>query len=171
MSKYVSVPLSITGIDRVIKELDNYDKWLKSRAAVLLERLADRGYTISSAKFGQAVYDGTNDVSVNIETRDENCKAVVAVGNSVLFIEFGTGVTYPDNHPEAAKNGMIRGAYGKGHGKQPTWAYVGGPGTNGVQMKGKPYVLTHGNPANMAMYDAAKQIREDFEQIAREVFR
>ncbi len=59
-------------------------------------------------------------------------RAVVAVGASVLFIEFGAGVTYPDNHPQAAELGMKRGEYGKGHGKQSSWGYYGDPGTNGV---------------------------------------
>ena len=42
----------------------------------------------------------------------KNKIAVVAVGSATLFIEFGTGVKYPDNHPEAAEHGMIRGGYG-----------------------------------------------------------
>ena len=86
----------------------------------------------ASVKFSQAVYDGTNDVSVTVEPRGNNVRAVVATGGATLFIEFGAGVTYPDDHPEAEELGMKRGAYGQGHGKQHSWGYYGDPGTNGV---------------------------------------
>ena len=81
----------------------------------LLERLTQEGYEVASAGFASAEYDGTNDVTVSVEDRGK-IKAVVAVGGTVLFIEFGTGVTYPDNHPEARDLGMERGEYGHGRG-------------------------------------------------------
>lgn len=133
------------------------------------------GYDIASAKFESAVYDGTNDTKVKTEERDGRTAAVVAVGASVLFIEFGTGVMYPDNHPEAARNGMVRGAYGKGCGKQRTWGYYGDSGTNGVEKTnpktGNTVVLTHGNPANMSMYDTVKELSDRLPALVKEVFR
>lgn len=171
--KQVTVPLSISGIERLQRSVEEYQRWLKDRSEKLLDRLAEEGYQIASAKFAQAVYDGTNDVSVSTENRGANTRAVVAVGSSVLFIEFGTGVVYPDDHPEADDLGMKRGEYGKGHGKQTSWGYYGEPGTNGElreKKNGSVVVITHGNPANMAMYETVKELEMHLRDLAKEVF-
>lgn len=169
----ISVPISSSGIDDLLRAVEDYEAWLESRAAVLLDRLAAKGVSVASARFAKAIYDGSNDVSVSVETREQNARAVIAVGQSVLFIEFGTGVTYPDNHPEAAELGMNRGEYGKGHGKQKSWGYYGDPGTNGElreKTNGKTVVITHGNPANMPMYETVKELERRLGEIAKEVF-
>jgi len=175
VKRAVKTALSASGVQRMIDAVEAYRTWLEDRANALLRELSSMGYDIASAKFESAVYDGTNDTKVKIEERDGRTAAVVAVGASVLFIEFGTGVTYPDNHPEAAQNGMVRGAYGKGHGKQRTWGYYGDPGTNGVEQTnpktGNTVVLTHGNPANTCMYDTAKELSERLPALVKEVFR
>ena len=171
--KTVKVPLSQRGIDTLLREIESYTVWLKERSQVLLDRLAQAGFEVASARFAKAVYDGTNDASVSLETRSEGVRAVVAVGASVLFIEFGTGVTYPDNHPQAAELGMKRGEYGQGHGKQSSWGYYGDPGTNGVvKMKknGSTVVITHGNPANMPMYETVKELEAMLPELVKEVF-
>lgn len=171
--KTVKVPLSQRGIDTLLREIESYAVWLKERSQVLLDRLAQAGFEVASARFAKAAYDGTNDASVSLETRSEGVRAVVAVGASVLFIEFGTGVTYPDNHPQAAELGMKRGEYGKGHGKQSSWGYYGDPGTNGVvKMKkdGSTVVITHGNPANMPMYETVKELEAMLPELVKEVF-
>lgn len=171
--KTVKVPLSQRGIDTLLREIESYTEWLKERSQVLLDRLAQAGFEVASARFAKAAYDGTNDASVSMETRSEGVRAVVAVGASVLFIEFGTGVTYPDNHPQAAELGMKRGEYGQGHGKQSSWGYYGDPGTNGVvKMKkdGSTVVITHGNPANMPMYETVKELEAMLPDLVKEVF-
>ena len=171
--KTVKVPLSQRGINMLHREIESYTVWLKERSQVLLDRLAQAGFEAASARFAKAAYDGTNDASVSLETRSEGVRAVIAVGASVLFIEFGTGVTYPDNHPQAAELGMKRGEYGKGHGKQSSWGYYGDPGTNGVvKMKndGSTVVITHGNPANMPMYETVKELEAMLPDLVKEVF-
>lgn len=171
--KTVKVPLSQRGIDTLLREIESYTVWLKERSQVLLDRLAQAGFEVASARFAKAAYDGTNDASVSLETRSEGVRAVVAVGASVLFIEFGTGVTYPDNHPQSAELGMKRGEYGQGHGKQSSWGYYGDPGTNGVvKMKkdGSTVVITHGNPANMPMYETVKELEAMLPNLVKEVF-
>ena len=171
--KTVKVPLSQRGIDTLLREIESYTVWLKERSQVLLDRLAQAGVEVASARFAKAAYDGTNDASVSMETRSEGVRAVVAVGASVLFIEFGTGVTYPDNHPQAAELGMKRGEYGQGHGKQSSWGYYGDPGTNGVvktKKNGSTVVITHGNPANMPMYETVKELEAMLPELVKEVF-
>lgn len=171
--KTVKVPLSQRGIDTLLREIESYTVWLKERSQVLLDRLAQAGFEVASARFAKAAYDGTNDASVSMETRSDGVRAVVAVGASVLFIEFGTGVTYPDDHPQAAELGMKRGEYGQGHGKQSSWGYYGDPGTNGVvKMKkdGSTVIITHGNPANMPMYETVKELEAMLPELVKEVF-
>lgn len=173
MSQTINVPLSIPAYDSLIRKIEDLGNWQSDRAIVFADRLAQEGMEIASIKFSQAVYDGTNDVSVAVEPRGNNVRAVVATGGATLFIEFGTGVTYPDDHPEAEEFGMKRGEYGQGHGKQHSWGYYGDPGTNGVlkeKKNGGFVVITHGNPANMPMYETVKELQDRLTEIAKEVF-
>ena len=173
MSQTINVPLSIPAYDSLIQKIEDLGNWQSDRAIVFADRLAQEGMEIASIKFSQAVYDGTNDVSVTVEPRGNNVRAVVATGGATLFIEFGTGVTYPDDHPEAGELGMKRGEYGQGHGKQHSWGYYGDPGTNGVlkeKKNGGFVVITHGNPANIPMYETVKELQDRLTEIAKEVF-
>lgn len=173
MSQTINVPLSIPAYDSLIRKIEDLGNWQSDRVIVFADRLAQEGMEIASIKFSQAVYDGTNDVSVTVEPRGNNVRAVVATGGATLFIEFGTGVTYPDDHPEADELGMKRGEYGQGHGKQHSWGYYGDPGTNGVlkeKKNGGFVVITHGNPANMPMYETVKELQDRLTEIAKEVF-
>lgn len=171
--KKVSITLSDRDIDRLLREVEDWKNWLQERTSIFLDRVAQEGMEIASAKFEQAVYDGTNDVSVTVEPRGSEVRAVVATGGATLFIEFGTGVTYPDDHPGAGELGMKRGEYGQGHGKQQSWGYYGEPGTNGLlkeKKNGGFVVITHGNPANMPMYETVKELQDRLTDIAKEVF-
>lgn len=173
MSQTINVPLSIPAYDSLIRKIEDLGNWQSDRAIVFADRLAQEGMEIASIKFSQAVYDGTNDVSVTVEPRGNNVRAVVATGGATLFIEFGAGVTYPDDHPEAGELGIKRGEYGQGHGKQHSWGYYGDPGTNGVlkeKKNGGFVVITHGNPANMPMYETVKELQDRLTEIAKEVF-
>lgn len=172
MAKY-EVSWTGSGLDALIEGVERFEKSLASKTDDLVLKLAEKGYEVAQMSFFTAQYDGTNDVSVEVEIIGNGEAAVVATGQAVLFIEFGTGVTYPDNHPEAAANGMIRGTYGWGQGSLPHWYYNGDPGTNGEVVATTTYgtrVKTSGNPASMSMYNAAKQLREDLPKIVKEVF-
>lgn len=174
MKKVIKVQLTEQSINRAIKELESYKKWLLEKTKEFLKALADEGVEIASANFQNAIYDGTNDVTCSVEERGKDKVAVVAVGSATLFIEFGTGVKYADTHPEAGKNGMVRGEYGHKLGRlEKGWRYSGAPGSNGeVITEGKHAgeVHTYGNPANMSMYSTMKELEEKFEEIARRVF-
>ncbi len=172
--RVIKVRLNEQSIGQAIKELNDYKKWLIDKTKEFLKALADEGVEIASAKFGQVVYDGTNDVTCQMEDRGENKVAVMAIGSATLFIEFGTGIRYPDNHPEAAENGMVRGAYGYKLGRlEKGWRYTGEPGSNGeVITEGKHAgeIHTYGNPANMSMYLTVRELQDKFEEIARRVY-
>ena len=171
----ISMSLSPSSIDAAIRKLNDYAKGIEEKTEELKRRLGAAGYLISVEQFGSAVYDGTNDVSV--ELLDEQNKLVIrASGCTVMFIEFGTGVTFQTYHPKRAELGIGDvGTYGHGLGKlNGGWRYPEshGAGTNGEKDPKHPgYIHTYGNPANMPMYNASQEMRQQVLQIAREVFR
>ena len=175
MSKRViEAQLNSASLNAAIEELEEYKKWLIRKTKEFLTALADEGVQIANSNFAKAVYDGTNDVTCSVEDRGDNKVAVVAVGGATLFIEFGTGIKYPDTHPEAGKHGMTRGEYGHKLGRLPSgWRYQGDPGSNGeVITEGEHAgeIHTYGNPANMCMYQTVRELEEKFEEIARRVY-
>lgn len=127
----------------------------------------------ASVRFLNAQYDGVNDAEVTTEPT-ENGYRVVASGNAVAFIEFGTGVHYnaDASYPIAKPSGIVGiGEYGKGQGKRDEWQYVGEKGTNGVLSSDNKVVTTHGNPAQMPMYHALVAMQDEVERVVREAFR
>ena len=156
--------LSEASINAAVQELRRYADWVEQKEAELRSRLASRGATVASIQFARAVYNGTNDVSVRVD--DTGSVAVIyAEGESVAFIEFGSGKRYGYGHPQAGQFGVGPGTWsddenlgGKGHWDNPKgWWY--GHGQH-----------SYGNPPAMAMYDAVQAMAEDITMIAREVF-
>lgn len=174
MKHTYEIDLSDKGIKELQKGLKEYDKWLKEKTNELCKRLAEYGVERAEAYFGYAEYDGINDVTVEpAKKRGDNCYVVKANGSAVLFIEFGTGIFYPDDHPEAAEHGMVHGMYGKGLGNNEYWFYTGQPGNAGGELAhGKTNTtITHGNRANASMYFARKDVEAEIARVVREVFK
>ena len=161
--KKIVVPLSESGIQKIQDELMVYRKWQEEKARELAERLAALGATVASIRFSRAVYTGKKDVDVTVEELPNGYK-VKADGESVLFIEFGSGVTYGYGHPEAGEFGMGPGTYpdGKGHWDDPKGWYLPKSAGGGH---------TFGNPPAMPMYEARKAIEQELPRIVKEVFR
>ena len=160
--KKIVVPLSVDGIDRLQKELKKYQAWQQRKAKELAERLAMLGASTASVRFSRAVYTGVKDANVSVVAAP-NGYTVKADGESVLFIEFGSGVTYGSGHPEASQHGMGPGTHpdGKGHWDDPRGWYL---------PKEKGGMHTYGNPPAMPMYEARKAIEQELPRIIREVF-
>lgn len=168
----MDITLDLTNIDKAIKEVEEYKKTFESNVTKLLTGLTEYGADKASQNFKSAQYDGTNDVIVSSSV-GKKVGTIEAFGESVLFIEFGTGVHYGNSHPEAYDHGYFPGSYGP-NGLENTWGYYGEGGTNGVYRKttakGDLYT-THGNPANRCLYDAGKAIETQAPRIAREIFK
>lgn len=160
--KKIVVPLSVDGIDRLQKELKKYQAWQQRKAKELAERLAMLGASTASIRFSRAVYTGVKDANVSVVAAP-NGYTVKADGESVLVIEFGSGVTYGSGHPESSQYGMGPGTYpdGKGHWDDPRGWYL---------PKEKGGIHTYGNPPAMPMYEARKAIEQELPRIVREVF-
>ena len=152
-----------SSIDKAVREIRDYSKWVKRKTGNLLWRLAEMGAVNVSLGFSRAVYTGNKDVQINIRDTDKpNTLIIEANGEAVAFVEFGAGVTYGYGHPNPTLNGeaMGPGTYpsDKGHWDDPKGWYI--PGGE----------HTYGNPPNMPMYQTASELRRDLARIAREVF-
>ena len=162
MSKTIKMTLDAKSIANAIKELQDYQSWLHIKANELSTRLADMGSINVSLGYSRAIYTGPKDTDVTVEDRGNNTYAIVASGETVLILEFGAGVTYGDGHPQAAEFGYGPGTYpGQTHAMDPRGWYL-------PKEKGGGH--TFGNAPSMTMYQTAKDLREDLERIAREVF-
>jgi len=88
-----------------------------------------------------------------------------AYGDDVSFIEFGTGIRYPDTNPLAKKVGAKRGGYGKGQGANPPWVFDEVPGVASALSEEIPtkdgsfsFYKTEGQPASMPMFFATQRL-------------
>lgn len=167
--------ISVTGIDAILNHIERIEKSLDENIHTFLEKLAEVGIQVAVDRFENAEYSGWNDVTVNEspEWIDDHTFVITARGQAITFIEFGTGVHYSEQHPKAVEFGFERGTFGKGKGKQDVWGYYGVEGNNSIrtiETKKGTLVLTHGNPPARAMYEAGKEMRQQIEEIAKEVF-
>ena len=172
--KKVTIDLFANGLSKMQEEIDNFSKNLEKKGQEFVKELAKEGVTIATLRFGVAPYTGTNDTQVSFEMVADNTAVVRATGSIVLFIEFGTGIIYPDTHPDAHSLGMVRGEYGYGLGKSPRgWRYKGDPGTLGVVIEEGKHageVHTIGMPASMPMYETIQKLEQVCVDVARRVF-
>lgn len=173
-----------SNVNDVIKQLKDYERQLNSKLNQIITRLSEEGLEIAQAKFMSAQYAGINDVTTRVVWQNDLECYIVADGEHVLFIEFGSGTFFYD-HPLGNEMGYTRGTYGKGQGANPPWEYSGYIGDNvplgttyATDSKGNPQydkngeqlIKTMGNPPAMAMYEAGSRMHQRVEAIAREVF-
>lgn len=152
---------SIAEAERLVRQ---YREDFLRKEEEFTRRLAEIGVSVAQTGFATADYDGVNDVTVRLEKRS-NGYAVVASGKSVGFIEFGTGVRYPEwDGSGVSYKPPAHGTYGKGQGKNPHgWWFSGNDGARAQH--------TYGNQPAEAMLTARNEMIERIQQIAREVWR
>lgn len=152
---------SIEEAERIVRQ---YKKDFEVKEAEFVRRLAEIGVSVASAGFATADYDGVNDVVVSME-KTATGYTVVASGKAVGFIEFGTGVRYPEwDGADVEYTPPPHGSYGKGQGKNPYgWWFKGSDGAVARH--------TYGNQPAEAMLTARNQMIERVTTIAREVWR
>lgn len=150
-------------IDRAIEELKALDKQVDSKTERAVNQIAEITKNKVSVNYYSAEKDVPvdSDYSVSSLKTGKNERTVLLSGHSVLFEEFGTGITKSDS-PSARseiKDGEIlqHGEYGKGQGANP----------NGWILNGKH---TFGIDAQTPMYSAKKEVGKDMANIAKDVF-
>lgn len=157
-------PYDPKSIQKAIKLLEDYKKDFRVKEERFVKRLADIGVSVARAGFLTADYDGDNDVQVSM-THSGTKATVTAFGETVGFIEFGTGVKFP----EWDSSGMDytppkHGTYGKGQGNNPHgWYFRVSDGARARH--------TYGNQPADAMLTAREEMIERVMMIAREVWK
>ena len=156
-------PFDKASINSAIKQVQEYKKDFLAKEKIFVKRLAEIGVSVATTGFAIADYDGIKDVTVRLEWNG-NKAVIIAEGETVGFIEFGTGI----RNPEWDNSGMTytppkHGTYGKKRGARPHGWYFK-PGEGAVQH-------TYGNPPAEAMRTARDVMIERIARIAREVFR
>ena len=149
------------------KFADGIEKAIANAVNAIVAQEADRINQEYDLQWGTEI----NDIRVAYKAYNGEEATITGAGTQIAFVEFGTGVTYPDTHPKAAEMGAIRGDYGKGYGKQKTWGYYGEPEPYAkyrrTTTKGDLYT-THGMPASKTMYYATVRIKEDLPKAIKE---
>lgn len=162
--------LSVSGIDRLKKELLTYKTELSSKTEQFVRELANLGIPIIDGNITGAKGDSdkTHATYITVNSFGEYSRAVLhAEGKDLLFIEFGAGIHYngaagTSPNPKGAELGYTIGSYGQGKGKNDSWTYSADSGE---------WVRSYGTQATMPMYKASQEIIANIQKIARNVFR
>lgn len=155
------IKISTPNLKRVLNQIEEYKKSLAEKDNEFLNTVADKGNEILTMGLAEAVYDGDMYADVMQTQKEDNGVSIGIKGESVTFIEFGTGTFYPDDHPLMDEFGYERGTFGKGLGANPPWSF---------RNEGGKTVTTFGNPANRVVYETGKELREIAGDIAKEVY-
>lgn len=179
MSKTISFGLSVSEIDRAIKELQSYQNSLDAKCQQLCERLCNEGIKIAQAHIGSSGFGKYIRLSSEITPEKAGCKAIFFMEDSqkiisqwqnqdgvqskeispALMLCFGSGLKA--ENPTGAP-GVGAGSYGE-HGLDPNgWWYMD---LNGV------WHHSTGIEPKMPMYNAAKELRNKVVSIAKDVFK
>lgn len=160
--KIVIDPFDKKSINEAIKAVKQYKKEFEAKEQEFIRRVAELGVSVASTGFATADYDGVNDVQVTM-THSGDKAVVTAFGEAVGFIEFGTGVRYPEWDASGMEYTPPKhGTYGQGRGKSPYgWFFK----------QGEALRHTYGNQPAEAMRTARDTMVERVIQIAREVWK
>lgn len=156
--KRITYTLDVQSIDAAIKELRSFQRWVEERLDVLCQRLAEVAKT--EIAVGRGYTEGGE---VEVYTLPvQNGYQVVAAGEAVFFLEYGTGtlagtgeylgVPPVSTHPGSYSDSMGAGTYSE-------WVNNGMVGV---------YKYTHA--PRSGMYYGMKAAKESIMQIAKEVF-
>lgn len=164
MSRTIAIDiLDASSVDAAVREIQEYAKWLQTKAEALARRLAAYGLTQVRIGYNAAVYDEDKHIEVSVANRGDNTYVITAEGRDLLFLEFGAGVRYGDGHPLNSDLGMGPGTYpGQTHVPEPGyWWYTGEDGESHFSV---------GNAPSMVMYMTGMELEREVDRIAMEVF-
>ena len=157
-------PYDPKSIREAIRTLERHEKEFRAKETECVRRLKEIGVSVAETGFSMADYDGVNDVLI-AETQNGPRAAVIAYGETVGFIEFGTGVKFREYDSSSTEfTPPPHGSYGKGKGANPKgWFFKQNEGAAGRH--------TYGNIPAEAMLTARDVMVERVVQIARDVWK
>ena len=167
--KIVINPFDLKSIDAAIEKVEEYRKDFDTKMEEFTRRLAEIGVAVAEVGYATSYavgvdYTETQSIVVSLQKND-NGYSVLAQGEFVGFVEFGTGVRNPEwNNTDMEYTPPKHGTYGKLHGKQP-YGWWFNPREGGDAQH------TYGNPPAEAMRLARDEMVANVVRIAREVWR
>ena len=167
-----TMQIHVSGLNETLKRLMKIAEAVNVEKGKLLENLVFDGVVI--AKEEVPVDTGELRDSIHGKMYPSKMKGeIIAETDHSIFVEFGTGVHYPNSHPQAGEFGIAHGTYGRGLGNNDYWFYTGQPGNAGGELAygHTNSTITHGNPANMPMYNTGKDMKNEIMRIVRDVFK
>ena len=164
--------ITIDGLDDTVNLIANVAD--TSKIQTFLQKLADIGVTVAKVHYQDVPneYGNIEYPTVSFEVIDNNNVCVVATGVDLLFLEFGTGITYAEPYPtdEGFEPTFKAGDWsdneelgGKHHWDNPKGWYLPKPYPSGSRTKGIA--------PSRGMYEAKKAMQNNIERIAKEVFK
>lgn len=157
------------GGQHLLNKLERIKKAIDTDIPATINKVVeDRGKNAAEG-FATADYTGDNDVSVTVDRTDENTWQINAEGTKVLFIEYGSGITWKHdsqfgNYSAYPPKSWSLGPNGKGWLSEEKIAKYHGwwrlPSPDG----GQSTIFTNGNPSNNVMFTTFKAIRNDAEE-------
>lgn len=180
-------PFSIESIDNALALLSTFTESTLDKVDELIALMVEEGEYVALAKCLPAESGETSD-SILSESKvtgvRHNRYGYIIAGGAAIWLEFGTGVLYPDNYPGTKPSGIV------GHGEfgeEQTWSYYDDEGkkhTRRGQRKGSTgeawtyydqkqgrWRATHGLPARAFMWQTATHLRNHFPELARKVWK
>lgn len=157
-------PFDIREIRRAQREIDDYNEWFVEKANELVKQLAEIGANVASIHFAGGFIDGNDGVNVSVVPLNDGYE-VLANGESVCFLEFGTGLAAGNGYDTTDITPPVEITPG-------SWSLTEGSGQFANKgywyYDGRKYEMT---TPRMGMYHAYSESKRQIEQIAREVFR
>ena len=164
--KTTTIKFSLTnkGVDKAIRQLEEYKKRIIKRLQTLLDVMCMDGEDYACQYLTHIDTGETHD---SIMGYREGNRGIIEVGGNAIWIEFGTGTTknvmgdpFHENRYELGINNW--GGFGMGQGDDPNgWWY----------WKDNKWNHTYGIMMQPFMHNTAMQLRETFRDNAERVFK
>ena len=170
--------VKVTGLKSTISKINNLSKGnnkeINNQCKSFIENAVIGAKEVALKGFQSSDYAGMKDYTITDLKWSKNECSFEAQGTTILFQEFGTGITYGDleyglNYPRSKTSPtFMRGTYGKGKGSNPEgWVFVS---SDDIQSKhtypihtkksGTIVYKTKGNEGAKAMLSAYNYIKD-----------
>lgn len=166
--KTIQIPLSVAGCNQALKELEKYRKEINPKLDMVCKRLAQIGADAANEHYAEAQADSSwtgngNIRAIVLPLESGNGYKIVASGQDVYFIEFGTGSmagAFYEGDTSGVSVPIGEGTWSISHAQkystQGYWWYRGNK--------------LYETPAYMPMFYAVKEMRERSKEVVEGVF-
>ena len=159
----ISFDLSEKGINRAIRELEEYRKELIRKCNELIRRLTDHGYEFAKFEVLRMGAFDTGELADSIQgyfDPDVGIGFIRAECWYAIYVEYGTGIVGKKNaHPEPGTHGWV---YDVNNHDESGWVYFN-------EREGK-YMRTKGQPSHPFMYNTMRELQRRAVDMAASVF-